>query len=339
MEDVKSFINNCVKCLQIKNGKEIKVNPKVIITKGPLERAVADGWESDEDLKKITGYNWIIDLTNHFSKFLMSIPVKNNNADNKLFCIKQYVNYIGKPKIFQSDNGMEYKNTIINNYLTTNNINHIYSSPRHPQSNGVVEVVHKEVRKNIFYNINKINNDIDFKNILLDCEEIHNNIIHTVTGFKPSFLINNQDQEIYDIVIDNIKKTNKILEEEKKEYLLLKEGDHLLTKTGRYKLGKSIKCRKTKLKTDKLPLTIIKNFICGIIIVKVDVDLYMFKKDETYYIDPKYASIITENEWKKIIDEITKDNEDYLKNLRKCKKANKKKNLAKREKLIKNTMK
>ena len=133
----------------------------------------------------------------------------------------------GKPKIFQSDNGTEYKNTLINNYLTTNNINHIYSSPRHPQSNGVVEVVHKEVRKNIFYHINKINNDIDFKNILLDCVEIHNNNIHSVTGFKPSFLINHQDQEIYDIVIDNIKKTNKILEKDEKDYSLLKEGDHL----------------------------------------------------------------------------------------------------------------
>jgi len=303
MEDVKSVINNCVKCLQIKNGKEIKVNPKVIITKGPLERIVVDGWELDEDLKKITVYNWVIDLIDHFSKFLMSIPVKNNNEDNILFCIKQFVNYIGKPKIFQSDNGTEYKNTLINNYLTTNNINHIYSSPRHPQSNDVDEVLHNEVRKNIFYHINKINNDIDFKKILLDCVEIHNNNIHTVTGFIPSFLINNQDQEIYDIVIDNIKKTNKILEKDEKDYSLLKEGDHLLTKTGPYKVGKSTKCLKTKVKTNKFPLTIIKNFTCGIIKVKVDVDLYMFKKDETYYLDPKYTTIITESEWKKVIDE------------------------------------
>lgn len=91
-----------------------------------MERVVADGWELDEDLKKITGYNWVIDLIDHFSKFLMSIPVKNNNADNIIFCIKQFVNYIGKPKIFQSDNGTEYKNTLINNYLTTNNINHLF---------------------------------------------------------------------------------------------------------------------------------------------------------------------------------------------------------------------
>ena len=50
------------------------------------------------------------------------------------------------PKIFQSDNGNEYKNKIINNYLTTNNNEHVFSSPRHPKTNGVAEVVHQEVR-------------------------------------------------------------------------------------------------------------------------------------------------------------------------------------------------
>lgn len=47
----------------------------------------------------------MIDLIDHFSKFLMSIPVKNNNAENILISLKQYFNNIGMTKIFQSDNG------------------------------------------------------------------------------------------------------------------------------------------------------------------------------------------------------------------------------------------
>ena len=223
---------------------------------------------------------------------------------------------------------MEYKNNLIKNYLTTNKINHIFSSPRHPQTNGVVEVVHKEVRKDIFYHINKIKNSIDFKNLLLDWVEIHNNNIH----FKPSFLINNQDQEIYDIVIEIIKKTYRILEDDEKEYLILKEGDHLLTKEGPYKLGKSIKYIKTKVKTNKLPVTVIKNFTCGILKVKVDVDLYSFKKEETFYLDPKYTTIITKTEWKKVIDEINHDNEIYIKNLESKVSIKKNKNLSKKRK-------
>ena len=68
-----------------KKGNIIKPKNKVLITKGPLERIVADGWMLDNDLKIITGFSWVIYLIDHFSKFLMSIPVKNNNADNILY--------------------------------------------------------------------------------------------------------------------------------------------------------------------------------------------------------------------------------------------------------------
>jgi hypothetical protein len=84
-----------------KTGNAIKPKAKVIITKGPLERVVADGWELDEELKTITGFNWVIDLIDHFSKFIKSIPIKNNNVNNILFCLKEFFNYIGKPLIFQ----------------------------------------------------------------------------------------------------------------------------------------------------------------------------------------------------------------------------------------------
>ena len=99
-----------------KKGKNINPKVKFIITKGSLERAVADGWELDENLKKITGFNWVVDILDHFSKFLMSITIKNNNANNFICCLKELYNYVGKPEIFQSDNGLESNNNIIKKY-------------------------------------------------------------------------------------------------------------------------------------------------------------------------------------------------------------------------------
>ena len=69
-EDVKDYIDNCPQCIMTKKGNVIKPKAKVIITKGPLERLVADGWD------------------------LMSIPIKNNNTNNILFCLKEYFSYI-----------------------------------------------------------------------------------------------------------------------------------------------------------------------------------------------------------------------------------------------------
>ena len=194
--------------------------------------------------------------------------------------------------------------------LTSNNIEHIFSSPRHPQTNGVVEVVQKEVRKNILYNRHLIKDDISFENIVLDSVLVHNMNIHKITGYKPSFLIKNDDKEVYEAVIEKIKQIYKIDLEINTNYYILNEGDHLLTKNGPYRKGKVIKCRKTKYKTQKLPLTVLKNYYCGIINVRVDANLYNFNKNEVFMISPKDCKIINEKEWESVINDISKDNHD-----------------------------
>ena len=83
-EDVKAYIKNCPKFIMVKTGKKIVNKPKVIISKGLLKREVIDGCELDEDLKEVTIYTWVIDMIDHFSKFLLSKPVKNNNAENRV---------------------------------------------------------------------------------------------------------------------------------------------------------------------------------------------------------------------------------------------------------------
>lgn len=52
-----------------------------------------------------------------------------------------------------------------------------------------MEVVHKEESKNILCFVNKIEDEISFKNLVLDCVYFHNNNILTVAGNKPLFLI------------------------------------------------------------------------------------------------------------------------------------------------------
>jgi len=95
--------------------------------------------------------------------------------------------------------------------------------------------------------------------------------------------------------------------------------------------------KKTKFKKMKLSLIVIKNYNCGVIRVKFDVDLYSFKSRDTYLIDPKNAKIVNENEWNIIINEIIKNYEDYNKKMQnlKEKKINSKKGCRKREKIKK----
>ena len=178
-----------------------------------------------------------------------------------------------------------------------------------------MEVVHKEVRKSILCNINEIIDGISFNNNILNSLNIHNNNIHSVTRYKLVFLIRSEDPEIYEDIINNIKKTYKDLEKDDDNNYILKIGDHLVTKRMTYKIWKTLKSRKNKYKLLKLHLTVTKNFNYHIIKIVVDEDRYNFKKGENYFIYPKHVKLINEIDWKTIIFEIQKDAEDYKKKI------------------------
>ena len=92
--------------------------------------------------RKNTNENYVLDIIDHTSKFLKSYGLKTKMSHEILQCIRDYIYSVGKPSIFQFDNGTEFKNNEILAFLH-NNIEAIFSSPFHPQTNGVVEVVHK----------------------------------------------------------------------------------------------------------------------------------------------------------------------------------------------------
>ena len=204
--DCLNYVNNCPYCIRLKSGKSYKPIPTQIIPKGPQERYVVDSWKIHKELSQVTGYNWVIDIIDHFSKFLMSFPIVQNDAINTLNCIKEFCVLKGMPKIIQSDNGSEYKNSLIEEFCNNNNIKHIYSSPYHPSTNGVVEVCHKEVRKQVIIYYAQNPDNFNLKNVILNAVQNHNNNIHTVTQYRPVELFNNTDEDVYNKVIDNIKK-------------------------------------------------------------------------------------------------------------------------------------
>ena len=144
---------------------------------------------------------------------MTSIPIIENTAGNALLAIKVFYSYVGNPKILQTDNGLEYNNSLIDGYCRDNNITHIKARPCHPQSNWVVQVVHKEIRRKVVLEYSEDNPDFNLKYVLIDAVNIHNHNIHTSTGFRPVDIINNTDDIILKQVLDNIENNTKKNEE------------------------------------------------------------------------------------------------------------------------------
>ena len=99
VNDCKKHVANCTQCLLLRGGKKFTLAPKQIITKGAKDRYVVDGWKLNDELANISGYKWAIDIIDHFSKFMGSYSIEENNPVNTLICIKEFCYYVGCPHI------------------------------------------------------------------------------------------------------------------------------------------------------------------------------------------------------------------------------------------------
>ena len=143
--DCEDFVNKCIKCRMHKTHKKKRI-VKFIRTKRPYERYQVDLVEISKELNMKDKFPYILTCIDHFSKYAWAIPIKNKEAITVRNAIAN-VFIQGHPEIIQSDNGKEFINKILDEYLSGINITHIYGSPYHPQSQGAIEAFNKTVQK------------------------------------------------------------------------------------------------------------------------------------------------------------------------------------------------
>ena len=205
--DIQDLINICPICSHPNKYKKLKGKPKIIIENGPHYRYVADLWTIPKVIAEKVKCNYILDIVDHFSKWYYGYTLITKEAQEVFNKIEIFFENFGYPSILQVDNGGEFDNNILNNYCAEKNIKIIHSSPYHPQTNGVVEVTHKEIQKYICneYFIKKANFDIE--KALFDIIKIHNNKKHSTTKRIPKEIKDLEDIEEINIIKNEIIKT------------------------------------------------------------------------------------------------------------------------------------
>ena len=98
------------------------------------------------------------------------------------------------PRFILSDNGMEFKNQLMDDVLKQLGIDHIFSTPYHPQSNRKVEVFHKYLKPTL-----KKPGENDQDNLDQYINQVHASYFvtqHLTTGKIPFFLIYGRDPNL-----------------------------------------------------------------------------------------------------------------------------------------------
>jgi IS30 family transposase len=93
-------------------------------------------------------YNWIIITKDHFDKFVTLWPLRNKTAQEVADALDILLMCCGLWEILQCDCGAEFK-AAVSILMRRYGIKIIYSSPRHPKSQGLVEQANGQVKSKI----------------------------------------------------------------------------------------------------------------------------------------------------------------------------------------------
>ena len=137
---------------------------------------------------KVTRYLFII--IDKFSKFLLAIPLKNKHSQT---ITNEFSNILTtskrSPLKIESDRGSEFYNSIFQNSLKKNNIQHYSRLPDKSPSNAerVIKIVRKFLKKSLF-----LAGNADWLSELPSVIEKYNKSVHSSTKKTPTQAVRNQ---------------------------------------------------------------------------------------------------------------------------------------------------
>ena len=325
--DIYKYISSCPDCVETKHEPPLK-EVKSIIPNAPLERLQGDliHLSSTQVLACNKNYNYVFSIVDHFSKFKWCFAIKEKSGKTIEKCLQSVIATFGIPKIFQTDNGKEFKNSTLKNFLDSQKIEYINGSVRHPQSQGLVERHNRELKLYLQKALNEFQSQKESNddwNLPLDLETFRvreNNRFHTVTKQSPNTIIVSKDKKLLDTVRENIENHYKKNRNDQKNKVndLLKKGtkvfiiQHVIPNRNHTKLDKpkSSKVEKSKQKL-KLCAIVFADYrfedTSVKIMIKMKKDLNL-KLENIYHIHPSLLSVPSEKSWDIILNSIVKNN-------------------------------
>lgn len=183
---ISDHVSSCESCRRYNSVRTIQPVYINDITK-KYDRYMMDCVDIRRYADQNDGYSWLLNVIDTFSKYLWSFKLINKTAE----AVKQSLEFIfdnfGVPLSIQSDNGKEFRNQVLHDFLSSNNINIIHGRPRNPKSQGQVERVNQTVKRWLSKKLYGTNGQrwIDFHR---DVVYAYNRTIHRAVNHSPFML-------------------------------------------------------------------------------------------------------------------------------------------------------
>ncbi|GFR81299.1 Gypsy retrotransposon integrase-like protein 1 [Elysia marginata] len=185
--DVKKYVRPCHVCqIKPRTGHD-KPAPlqHVHVVEEPFQRVIIDivgPLPVSEDR-----FEYLLTMVDVVTRWAEAVPLRRITATDVAESLFQIFCRLGFPLEIQSDRGQQFMSHLLAEFNKLCDINHYFSTPYHPQTNGVVERFHGTLKSIL----GKLANECPTKwtKYLPAALFAYRNQVHVSTGFSPFFLL------------------------------------------------------------------------------------------------------------------------------------------------------
>jgi transposase InsO family protein len=184
--DVDTWIKACDRCLRRKAPHLPECAPLTSITTcQPLELVCIDFLGLEESKG---GYSNILVLTDHFTKYALAFPTRNQTATTTAkLLFEHFIVPYGIPLKLHSDQGRNFESRVVQELCKICGIQKTRTSPYHPMGNGVTERMNRTLLSMLGTLCEEKKKD--WKAYVPGLVHAYNSTRHDSTGFAPLFLM------------------------------------------------------------------------------------------------------------------------------------------------------
>lgn len=186
-KSVEDYIKSCERCVKRKTLPSAagKAPLQHITSTGPMDLLCID-FLSLEASKG--GYEDILVITDHFSRYAQAFPTKNQTAlTTARVLVDQYIVHYGFPARIHSDQGRNFESELIKQLCKMAGITKTHTTPYHPMGNGQCERFNRTLL-NMLGTL-PVDKKADWKTHLAPLVHAYNATKNDATGFSPYFLM------------------------------------------------------------------------------------------------------------------------------------------------------
>ncbi|UYV74836.1 K02A2.6-like [Cordylochernes scorpioides] len=187
--DIKNYVRSCKSCQLVKVRHEPTLGEMITPTSNiqPLQMIGCDTIVLGTAAAN-TKHKFIQVFVDHATRYLWAYPTITNTSQAVTQCLDKIIKSVNSINTILTDNGKNFISKEFNKFLSLQGIKHTYTSPYHPQCNGICEKLNDTIMTKLRIAVLE-KPRCKWSTLLPQVFKNYNSTPHDVTGFSPLFLM------------------------------------------------------------------------------------------------------------------------------------------------------